>query len=64
LIPGSERSSGEKKWQFFPVFFPGNSHGQRSLASYSPQGHKRSGHDLATKTTATITIHYMRLLPP
>ena len=23
-----------------PVFLPGESHGQRSLAGYSPQGHK------------------------
>ena len=31
-----------------PVFFPGESHGQRSLAGYSPWGHKESdtvGHD-------------------
>jgi len=28
---------------------PGESHGQRSLADYSPLGHKRAGHDLATK---------------
>ena len=27
----------------------GKSHGQRSLADYSPWGHKRVGHDLATK---------------
>ena len=25
------------------------SHGQRSLVGYSPRGHKRVGHDLATK---------------
>ena len=25
------------------VFLPGESHGQRSLASYSPWGHKRAG---------------------
>ena len=24
-------------------------HGQRSLAGYSPRGHKRVGHDLVTK---------------
>ena len=27
-------------WQPTPVFFPGESRGQRSLASYSPWGHK------------------------
>ena len=27
------------------VFLPGESHGQRSLVGYSPQGHKRVGHN-------------------
>ena len=27
-----------RAWQPTPVFFPGESHGQRSLAGYSPQG--------------------------
>ena len=31
-----------------PVFLPGESHGQRNLAGYSPWGPKRAGHDLAT----------------
>ena len=34
-----------RKWQPTPVFLPGESHGQRSLAGYSPGG----GKDLATK---------------
>ena len=29
-----------RKWQPTPVFLPGESHGQRSLVGYSPQGHK------------------------
>ena len=28
--------SWKRKWQPTPVFFPGESHGQRSLAGYSP----------------------------
>ena len=32
----------EKEWQPTPVFLPGESHGQRSLEGYSPQGHKES----------------------
>ena len=28
------------EWLLTPVFLPGGSHGQRSLADYSPQGHK------------------------
>jgi len=29
-----------KEWQTTPVFFPGEFHGQRGLASYSPWGYK------------------------
>ena len=28
------------EWQPTPVFLPGESHGQRNLMGYSPQGHK------------------------
>ena len=38
-----------RKWQHAPVFFPGKTHRQRSLAGYSPWGCKRVGHDLVTK---------------
>ena len=38
-----------RKWKSTPVFSPGGSHGQRSLVGYSPWGHKRVGHDSATK---------------
>ena len=31
-----------RAWQPTPVFLPGESHGQRSLADYSPWGHKGS----------------------
>ena len=30
----------KRKWQPTPVFLPGEFHGQRSLAGYSPWGHK------------------------
>ena len=30
------------KWHPTPVFLPGESHEQRSLMGYSPQGHKES----------------------
>ena len=36
LIPGSESYPGEGQWQPTPVFLPGESPGQRSLAGYSP----------------------------
>ena len=37
-IPG--KISWSRKWQPTSVFLPGESHGQRSLASYSPQSRK------------------------
>jgi len=36
LIPGLERVPWRRKWQPTLVFLPGESHGQRSLAGYSP----------------------------
>ena len=29
-----------RAWQPTPVFLPGESHGRRSMAGHSPQGHK------------------------
>ena len=40
LIPGSGRFPWRRKWQAIPVFLPGEFHGQRSLAGYSPWGYK------------------------
>ena len=37
-----------RKWQATPVFLPGEYHGLRSLAGYSPWGH-RVGHDWETE---------------
>ena len=39
-IPGLERFPWRRVWQPTPVFLSGESHGQRSLAGYSPWGHK------------------------
>ena len=41
-IPGSGRSSGVGNGNLTPVFLPGESHGQRSLAGYSPRACKES----------------------
>ena len=41
-IPGSGRSPWRRKWQPTLVFLPGESHGWRSLAGYSPWGRKES----------------------
>ena len=37
-----------REWQPTPVFFPGESYGQRSLAGYSSWGHK--GRDITEAT--------------
>ena len=42
-----------RKWQPAPIFVPGESHGQRSLAGYSPQGRK-SQTRFNDKTTNTV----------
>ena len=46
LVPG--------KWQLTPVFMPGKSHGQRSLAGYSPWDWKVR-QNLATKPPSPPT---------
>ena len=40
LIPGLGRFPGGGQEKPTPVFLPGESHGQRSLADYGPKGHK------------------------
>ena len=46
--PWAGKMSWRRKSQRTLVFFPGKSHRQRSLEGYSPWGHKRVSHDLAT----------------
>ena len=45
-----------RKWQPMTVFLPGKSHGQRSLAGFSPWGCKRVRHDLETKKQQESTM--------
>ena len=40
--PWGRKIPWRRKQQPTPVFLPGKSHGQRSLAGYSPKGHKES----------------------
>ena len=40
LILELGRFPWRREWQPTSVFFPGESHGQRSLAGYSPWGHR------------------------
>ena len=50
LIPG--KIAWRRTWQPAPVFLPGESHGQRSLAGHSPWGCKESD-----KTEVTVHVH-------
>ena len=54
-IPGSGRCPGERReWLPNPVFWPGESHGQRRLAGYSPWDCKESD------TTEQLTLSLLR----
>ena len=46
----------EGAWQPTPVFFPGESHGQRSLAGYSPQCWKESDTTEVTEQACTLVL--------
>ena len=52
-----------RKWQPTPVFLPGESHGQRSLAGSSPWG-RRVGQDCVTKHSASKCSQRPRAAPP
>ena len=49
LTPGLGRSPGGGNGNPLQYFLPGESHGQRSPAGYSPWGCKRVGQDLTTE---------------
>ena len=42
-----------RAWQPTPVFLPGESHGQKSLAPYGPQSHRESDTTEATMLPST-----------
>ena len=46
-----------RAWQLTPVFLPGESHGQRSLAGYSPWSHEELGTTEVTYHAHTRVIH-------
>ena len=51
-----------RKWQPTPVFVPGESHGQRSLAGYNPWGHKNLDTDWVTNTHLSNILNIKLLL--
>ena len=52
--PWAGKIPWRRTWQPTPVFLPGKSHGQRSLAGYRP-GDYKSQTQLSNKTTYTHT---------
>ena len=44
-----------RAWESTPVFLSGESHGQRSLAGYRPQGYKEL--DMTEGLTLTLFLH-------
>ena len=44
FIPWVRKIPWRREWQPTLVFLPGKSHGQKSLAGFSPLGHKRVRH--------------------
>ena len=53
------KDSQRREWQPTPLFFPGESHGQRSLADYSPWDLKDS--DMAEQLTLSLSYIILRL---
>ena len=54
--PWVRKMPWRRKWQPTTVFLPGKSHGQRSLAGYSPWGHKESDTTEWLSTHVSINI--------
>ena len=49
-----------RAWQPTPVFLPGESHGQRSLAGYSPWGHTES--DMTQRLSSSSSSYRTSIL--
>ena len=56
--PWIRKSPLRRKWQPTPVFLPGKSHGQRSLAAYNPWGAKES--DVTSWLNNTTVLPHVR----
>ena len=62
-IPGSERFPWSRKWQPTPIFLPGESHEQRRLAGYSPQGCKELDMTEQLSTHTHTERHNLKIDP-
>ena len=63
-IPWVRKIPWRRKWQPTPLYLPGNFHGQRSLAGYSPWGHTHActlGNDLhENKLIGQSQVNHLR----
>ena len=55
LDPWVRKNPWRRAWQPAPIFLPGESHGQRSLAGYRPWGRKES--DTTKQLTLSLSLH-------
>ena len=55
------RITCKRKWQRTPIFLPGKSHEQGSLAGYSPWAH-RVGHDRVTEYVCIVVAQTVKRL--
>ena len=54
MDPWASKNPWKRRWRRTPVFLPGKSHGQRSLAGYGPWCRKRVGYNSATKQQRSL----------
>ena len=56
FYPRVRKITWRRAWQPTPVFLPGESHGQRSLAGYGPLGRKESDSTVATEQARRLLV--------
>ena len=62
--PWVKKMPWRRAWQPTPIFLPGESHGWRSLAGYSPQSGKESDTTEVTEHTAQELQETLHTAPP
>ena len=63
FYPWVRKIPWRREWEPTSVFLPRKSHGQRSLAGYSPGGCKKVGHDLVTKQQQQYVLSHVAIGP-
>ena len=63
MIVGVGETPWRRRWQPTPGFLPGESHGQRSLAGYSPWGRKSRTRQLTKPPPPSLAAQLIKNLP-